>query len=202
MADYRAIEGVTEALVQVLRLNYDPVFFDGHGLQVQPYVAQNFAQPMGAGVSFFLYRVTINGSHRIPGGRLAPDGRRYPTRLPLDLRYLLTVWAQDATLQHRVLGWAMRTLEDTPVLPYGFLESAAPGVFLPDETVEVVPDELPNEDFFRIWETLGQNVTYRLSVPYVARNVRIEAQEPLDLAGPAMQERLLRYARHHLPMMG
>src|SRR5690606_41565578 len=81
-------------------------------------------------------------------------------------------------------------------------ESAAPGVFLPDETVEVVPDELPNEDFFRIWETLGQNVTYRLSVPYVARNVRIEAQEPLDLAGPAMQERLLRYARHHLTMMG
>lgn len=193
MADYRGIEGVTEALIQLLRLNYDSAYFDGHGLQVEPYVARHFGEPMTAGVSMFLYRVTVEGVHRTPAGRRLPDGRRYPSLLPLDLHYLLTVWAQDATLQHRILGWAMRTLEDTPILPHGLLESAAPGVFQPDETVEVVAGELGNEDLFRIWETLGQNVSYRLSVPYIARNIRVASQEPEPITGAGMQERLLRY---------
>jgi hypothetical protein len=199
MADHRAIEGVTEALVHLLRLNYDSAYFDGHGLQVQAYVAQNFTQPMSAGVSLFLYRVGIDGAHRIPAGRMMADGRRHPPRLPLNLRYLLTIWAQDASLQHRVLAWAMRTFEDTPVLPFGLLDAALPGAFRPDETVEVIPDDLANEDLFRIWETLGQNLAYRVSVPYLARNVRVESPEAMPTLGPDMQERLLRFEPQPAP---
>lgn len=195
MADFRAIEGISEALVQVLRLNYDSAYFDGHGLQIQAYTSRNHSEPMSAGISVFLYRVTIDGNHRNPSGRLLPDGRRYPPLLPLDLHYLVTAWAQDATLQHRILGWAMRTLEDTPILPYGLLENAAPGVFQPDETVEVIPDKLVNEDLFRIWETLGTDVTYRLSVPYLARSVRVESQEPEGVTGAYVQERLFNHGR-------
>ena len=192
MADFRAIEAVGEALVQVLRLSYDADDFDGHGLQVLAYTAQQFAQPMTAGASLFLYRVRVNGAHRTPCGRLGPDGRRALTRLPLDLHYLLTAWAQDASLQHRIVGWAMRALEDTPILPYGFLESVAPEVFEPDEALEVILDDLPTEDLVRVWESLGQHVGYRVSVPYLVRNVRIDSRLSTS-SGPSVQERLMRY---------
>jgi hypothetical protein len=186
MADFRGIEGVSNALVHLLRMSYRSEDFDNE-LQFQVYVHENFTQPMSAGVSVFLYRVVPNGTYRIPAGRIQPGGRRVDTKLPLDLHYLMTVWARDASLEHRAACWMMRTLEDSPILPFGLLDSAAAGVFQPDETVELILGELSNEDLFRIWDTLGQS-NYHLSVPYVARSVRIDSRRPLNLYDP-VQER-------------
>lgn len=191
MADYRAIEAISKAVVHLLRLSYQPADFNEHHLQFAVYAAQDFEQPMSAGVSLFLYRVLINGTHRIPSGRRAPGGGRYQTQLPLDLHYLVTVWAKDASLQHRVAGWMMRTLEDTPILPHGLLETVAPGVFHNDEAVELTTGELSNEDLLRIWETLEQN-KYQISIPYVARNVRIESAQTIS-TGPPLEERTFRW---------
>lgn len=188
MADYRGIEGVSNALVHLLRVSYQSTDFDNE-LQFQVYVHENFTQPMTAGVSVFLYRVLPNGTHRIPSGRVAPNGTRFETRLPLDLHFLMTVWARDASLEHRVVGWMMRTIEDTPILPFGLIESVAPGIFHPDETVELVPGDLSNEDLLRLWETLGQS-NYHLSIPYIARNVQIESRRRLTF-GELVQERQL-----------
>lgn len=195
MADYRGIEAVSNAIVHLLRVTYQSSDF-GNELQFQVYVHENFTQPMSAGISVFLYRVVPNGMHRIPAGRTGPGGRRFETRLPLDLHYLLTVWARDASLEHRVMGWMMRTIEDTPILPFGLIESVSPGIFQPDEAVDLVLGELPNEDLFRIWDTLGQS-NYHLSVPYVARNVRIESRRRLT-EGEPVQERQLDWATYYL----
>lgn len=188
MADYRAIETVSKALVQLFRTSFPPEDFDDFDLQFDVYVAEDFRQqPMSAGISVFLYRTTINGSHRTPPGRAELNGRRHLTQLPLDLHYLMTVWAQDSSLEHRIAGWMLRTLEDTPILPFGLLDAAAPGVFRPDETIEVILAELVNEDLFRIWETLVQT-GYKFSVPYMVRNLRIESSQT-ETFGQRVQER-------------
>src|SRR5690242_10663664 len=128
MATDRAIDAVCQAVIDLLRDGYDPVSFN-QDLEFRVASAQSFSQQMTAGVSLFLYRVFINGTHRIPGGRMTPEGKRTQTQLPLDLHFLLTPWGKDASTQNAIAGWMMRILEDTPVLPSGLLNRRLPRVF-------------------------------------------------------------------------
>jgi hypothetical protein len=190
MADYRAVATVTEAVLHLLRGSYRPEDFDQE-LEFKVFTAKDFTRPLNAGVSLFLYRIFPNGVQRTPPGRVAPDGRRSPPLLPLDLHMLLTVWGREASLQHTLAGWMMRVLEDQPIFPAALLNAVTPGVFRPDETVELSLTELTNEDLLRIWDTLVQNV-YQLSVPYVARVIRIESFRPAAEGAGFVQERELR----------
>ena len=186
MADYRGIEGASEALVNVLRMSYDVDDF-GIDLQFQVYVSDDFLNPMAAGISIFLYRVSVNGNHRTPSGRPAPNQMKFPTKLPVDLHYLMTIWARDSSMQHRIAGWMMRLLEDTPIMPFGLLEAVSPGVFQPDEMLEILLSDMPNESMFSLWETLGQT-KYQLSIPYTIRHLALESTRLMPAGGP-VQER-------------
>jgi hypothetical protein len=186
MASDRAIATVGEAVVQLLHASYRPEDFNNE-LEFRVYAARDFLQPMTAGVSLFIYRVYVNGTHRTPAGRLGRNGQRYRTQLPVDVHFLLTVWGRDASLQHAIAGWMMRVLEDTPILPAGLLNAVAADVFHQDETVEVGLTELSTEDMLRLWDALVQQ-GYQLSVPYVARMVHLESRQ-LVSAGLPVQER-------------
>jgi hypothetical protein len=181
VASHVAIASTCEAIVRLLRSNYDPAAFNNATLDFQVYVADNFRQPMDQGISVLLYRVYHNGNHRTPAGRRT-DGLRQRTKLPIDLHFLLTAWAKTATRQHEIAGWMMRVLEDNPTLPAGLLNAYQPDVFRDDEAVDVALTELTTEDLFRIWEVMIQHV-YQLSVPYVARMVQIESQERSEELG-------------------
>jgi hypothetical protein len=186
MSTHAAIASTMEAIVRLLRASYDPDDFNGAVLDFQVYVSADFDQPMDQGVSLLLYRVYHNGSVRAPQGRLLPDGRRRHTELPVDLHFLLTAWATQASLQHEIAGWAMRVLEDQPLLSAGLLNSYRPGVFRPDETVTLGPTDLSVEDVFRIWEVMIEH-SYQLSVPYVARTLRLESLRLEREHGPAQE---------------
>jgi hypothetical protein len=178
MATFRAIAAVSNAIVRLLGSQYQPADFDTNPLEFKVYLASDFAKsPMTAGVSVFLYRVYVNNSFRTPNGRPLPDGTRQRTQLPIDLHLLLTAWGKDATLQHTITGWMMRVLEDTPSFPPGLLNQWTAGVFRPDETVEIATTDLSTEELFRIWEVIGVNA-YQISVPYIARVVKIESSLP------------------------
>jgi Pvc16 N-terminal domain len=192
VATHRAIDAVCQAVVDLLRDAYDPAAFN-QDLEFRVYSSANFSQHMTAGVSLFLYRAFINGTHRIPGGRMTAEGKRAQTQLPLDLHFLLTPWGKDASTQNAIAGWMMRTLEDLPILPSGLLNRRIPGVFRADESVEVIIGELATEDLFHLWELIGNN-SYRLSVPYLARNVRIESELTVE-EHPPIQERVGRFQR-------
>jgi hypothetical protein len=190
MADFRAISAVSEAVIGLLRSNYlagAPYF--NNELEFQIYLAKDFAQPMTAGISLFLYRIYPNGTHRNPRGRPGPEGQHYRNQLPLDLHFMLTAWAQDASLQHLIAGWMMRMLEDTPYLPPGLLNQIYPDLFRPDEGVVVSPAELSTEELLRMWEVIVNNA-YQISVPYVARYVKIESSLLVESGAP-IQERTL-----------
>jgi hypothetical protein len=146
---------------------------------------------MDEGVSLLLYRIFQDGTNRTPPGRMQPNGQIGPTKLPLELHFLLTAWAKTASLQHELAGWMMRTLEDNPILYPSLLNSYKPGVFYPEETVEVGLAQLSTEDLFDIWDVIIRHV-YQLSVPYVARVVRIESTLA-SVSGAQVQQRLMDY---------
>jgi hypothetical protein len=193
MATHRAIAAVSDAIIHLLESHYSPEDFDGHQLEFKVYLARDFAKPMEAGVSVFLYRIYTNGSNRMPAGRTDTNGQRYRPQLPLDLHFLLTAWAQDASLQHTIAGWMMRMLEDTASLPAGLLNHKGLQVFHSEETVEISLAELDTEALFRIWEVIVSNA-YQISVPYVARNVKIESLHLLSTGQP-VQERTFDYRK-------
>lgn len=197
MATFRAIETISDVLVRLLQASHDPEDFGGQRLEFAVYQGEDFrsrgATGVSTGVSFFLYRTVVNGSIRTPPGRRLPSGEVQRTQLPIDLHYLATIWAQSATMQHRIAGWVMRTLETTSILPNGVLHGARPDVFQPDETVEIVVNDLTNEDLFRIWDILGE--PYHLSIPYLVRNVRIESEETVSAEGH-VAERVFEVLQH------
>lgn len=193
LATYHAIAATSDAIIHLLESQYSPEDFDGNPLQFKVYLARDFLTPMDAGVSIFLYRIYPNGTYRTPPGRLGPDGRRQRSMLPIDLHFLVTAWAKDASLQHAIAAWMMRILEDTPSLPPGLLNHRFTDTFQPDEIVELCLTELTTEELFRIWEVIVNNA-YQISVPYVARNVRIESTLSLS-QGAAVQERLWNYQK-------
>jgi Pvc16 N-terminal domain len=174
MASTSAISATTEAVIRLLRSSYNPADFNNAALDFKVYVANDFLSPMDEGVSLLLYRIYQDGTNRTPPGRLQPDGQRGRTKLPLELHFLLTTWAKDATLQHEIAGWMMRTLEDNPVFYPSLLNSYKPDVFFPEETVEISLAQLTVEDMFNIWDVIIHHV-YQLSVPYVARVLEIES---------------------------
>jgi hypothetical protein len=188
MADYRAIKGVTEAVIYLLRSGYRPEDFNNE-LEFKIFTSKDFAKPISNGASLFLYRIYPNGAHRTPAGRIDRYGQRVQTQLPVELHFLLTIWGKEYSLQHTLAGWVMRTLEDNPILPAGLLNAAEPGIFRNDETVEICLAELRTEDLLRIWDVLGLNL-YQLSIPYVARIIHIESQErPIADDSVLVQER-------------
>jgi Pvc16 N-terminal domain len=188
MASYRAIGATCEAIVRLLRQAWRPELFDDAELQFLVYRTRSFASPMDTGISLFLYRATVNGVQRTPPARRLPDGRTRPHQLPVDLYFLITPWAREASLEQEILGWAMRTLEDTPNFSAGLLNSLVEGVFEPEEQVDIVPGELSNDELFRIWDVLPND--FQISVPYVARIVRIDSELERVSAGPVLTREL------------
>jgi hypothetical protein len=188
MADFRAITSCCEAVVNLLKSSCRPELFGTNTLDFR--VGIQGSKPLTSGVSLSLYRIYPNSSNRIPAGRVNSDGSRQKTRLPIDLHLLLTAWGEYPSLQFTIAGWMMRVLEDTPILSAGLLNSVGNDVFKQDEEVEINIVDLTNDDLFRIWEKLT-TLPYQISVPYVARNLRIESNQQIPDA-ELVTERIFR----------
>lgn len=162
VATYRALAAVCEAVIRRLEASYDTAVAGQH-LTFDLYNGTKFRDAMPEGISLFPYRVYLNGTHRSPG-----RGRR----LPLELHFLLTVWAQDPATESTLAGWLMAQMEAEPVLTHHLLNRNGK-VFQPSESVEIVAAELSTQDLFTIWERLGAPA-YHLSIPYMARVMEVE----------------------------
>ena len=151
------------------------------------YQVGDFEPVLDEGISLYLYRVAVNTSCR----NLAPtvaDGKYFRPPIPLDLHYMLSAWAKTAVKQQRLLGWAIRTLADTPILHAGVLNQYGPenDVFRPSEGVELILDQLTLQDLNNLWS--ATKISPPLSVNYVARMLAIESTLEL-VAAPVVQTR-------------
>jgi hypothetical protein len=135
-------------------------------------------------LTLYLYRVTMN--EHLRGARRVIEPAQSNVPLSVDLHYLLTVWSQDAPDEQVILAWAMRQLQQHPLLDQSSLSSEAE--WGAGEYVQVIPAELSNEDIMRIWDALKPS--YRLSVSYIARVVRIDGDASQALPVVATRFRL------------
>jgi hypothetical protein len=190
MGSYAAIAATSEAVLGLLESAAVGGEFDG--VEFAHYQSTDLASPMTEGLSLYLYRVTVSGNRNLPS-RLRSDGRRYRPPLPLDLHFLVTAWAETAVRQQRLLGFAIRTLEDTPILPAGVLNqhSPEPDVFGTEETVELVFESVSVQDFAYIWDVA--QTKEQPSATYVARMVEIESDVSVDV--DLVQTRALAFGR-------
>jgi hypothetical protein len=189
MADYPAIAAMSEAVLGLLESA--AVGTEFATATFSHYQAGDFQSPMTDGASLYLYRVSVNANRNLPKVR-GRDGTLRRPPIPLDVHFLVTPWAGDAIRQQRMLGFAIRTLEDTPILPAAVLNryGPEPDVFRPEETVELVYENVSVQDAAYIWDVA--QTKEQPSATYVARMVEIESRVRVD-GGPAVQTRELRF---------
>jgi len=111
------------------------------------------------------------------GGAGSIDGRSH---LPLDLHFLLTAWATNAEYEYRILGAALECLDTTPILTGPLLYPTAD--WDDGDAIQLVPEHLEVDTVLRLFDSL--EASFRLSMPYVARVVRIDG--PVTNAPPAV----------------
>lgn len=183
MADSTGLEAVTSTLRSVLlqRMQVPPdVTVARPDLEVP-----NVVPPV---LNLFLYRVSENASLKnqdLPG--MAPPASLGRPPLSLDLHYLLMATGQSPTDDRgaqRVLGDAMVTLHDHPIIPKDdpLLD---PALREEVELVNVTFEPLTLEDLSKIWTATSS--PFRLAVGYLVTVVQLESTLPRRIAKPVLE---------------
>ncbi len=188
MALYTAIAAVGTAIANLLkdasRTEFPQAQFKL--LQAADFNTNNLL-PTPEGATIFLYKTAISTHRRNLPPRTNSQGVRYKPSMPVDLFFLITPWATDAEKQLRLLGWIMRVLEDSSIIPAALLNELEQNgaIFDQAESVELFFEPLSLADMAVLWENLKQ-VKLLPSITYVARVVlldsltQIKAYEPVQ----------------------
>jgi len=199
MSDYRAIGGVSASLQALLldRMEVPPglpslVVSVGPPISEQP---EN-SSPEPARLNLFLYQVSESAflkNQEIPGqGHPAAYGR---PPLPLVLNYLVTAFGtetvgEDAlseTRAHMLLGSAMQTFHDFPVITDALLDRNSNPILHESlrgefEKVKLHLDPISLEDLSKLWTALMQ--PFRISAAYSVSVVQIESRRKRHFPRP------------------
>lgn len=171
MAGFSAPYAVGESIAQYLRNIYPTDLRNDHPCRFELAKSDDFADAdpfSDTTVTIYLYRMTIDQYlHPAGGRRVEPPLSR---ALPLDLHYMVSVWTDNRHTEQLLMAWVMAQLHWTPVLDSSNLMQL--GGFRADETVQISPTNITQEDLSRIWDVLDPS--YRLSTTYVARVIHID----------------------------
>lgn len=187
MANVFAIHSVGSSIATFLRNTY-PATAAGRAMPACAFELISSGQLAGdlddgTRITLYLYRITVNEhSRQSRPARAAADGF---VPLGLDLHYLLTAWAANPLDEQVTLAWAVRQLHQFPILDASSLSPEAG--WAGDELIQILPAELSTEDVMRIWDALEPS--YRLSVSYVARLVRIDPDADAERFRPVVAAR-------------
>lgn len=124
-------------------------------------------------LSVFFYRAEVNKTMRAAwSGVGSLDGSAY---LPVDLHFAIAAWDENAEYELRILGSAMACLETTPILTGPLLHPS--GQWRQSEALQIVHEDVPTESLLHLFDSLASD--FRLTVPYIARLVRVESRDPV-----------------------
>jgi hypothetical protein len=183
MSDARAIEAVTQTLRWLIGAGLGRPTNQGgvQGVHIgaaPPDQAQNSGHPVE--LNLFLYQAAVDGSLRNQPPRTLVPGESGEPPLPLVLHYLLTPYIKggddvDVTAHH-LLGLAVQTLNDHPVLTRTELADIAPYSNVADqvERIRISWQQLEEKDIFSLWSIFSS--PYRLSVAFEVRAVLIDSR--------------------------
>ena len=171
MANYKSIAVVGQAIVRVLADSSRNEFPDAEFTFVKPADLTPGKRHPKEGASVCLYHAGIGSEQRnAPPGRSSVRGLLHPEIL-LTLRFLIIPWGTDAERQTRIMGWIIRTLENTPRLSAAFLNGIVSNevVFSSEDTVDLVYDPLTLTDLALLIQALRlpnvlSSLTYRAAL--------------------------------------
>jgi hypothetical protein len=209
MSNFLAIATVTASLRRTLEAALN---IDVPGATVTTVRPEDHGVP-NTGANLYLYQVTPNASlSNIDMPNRSSEGRLVQRpQVALDLHYLLTFYGKDNELKpQRLLGSAVRTLHDRPVLTRQMIKNTIDdptfNTFLQNsnladafETVKFTPVPLSLEELSKLWSVFFQT-PYRLSVAYTGTVVLIESEESPQSALP-VRERNLYVVPFHQPVI-
>jgi hypothetical protein len=190
MSSYLAVGGVSAVLRWLLTdalTSWGPSGILGgptHGITV----TSPDLVPVGAdeqpGVNIFMYYASLNPALRNVGlpSRNAQGQEISNPPLALNLHYLITAYGSRPFDPEILLGWAMKVLHDTPVVPRDKIQKALdallPGGGLPEgpliqkssllasqfEHLRITPETLTTEEIYRLWTAF--QTSYRPTTSY------------------------------------
>lgn len=176
MSTIYSVHSVGDSLVAFLRNTYPEPLRTEHPCEFRLISSGELEEhnDMGTAVSLYLYRLDIDKHAR---NNPHPDHLKgNPRPLYLCLYYIFIIWADTPLVENTIATWVMSQMHQHPVLDQSIL--SASGGWQPDEQVLIVPVEMSNEDLMRMWEAMAPS--YRLSLPYIARVVRIDPDSFTD----------------------
>jgi len=161
------------------------------------YSGHDFSEkPVSEGFSVLVYRITVNANVRNQPPRRTPDGRKRRPALPIDLGLMLTPWSTEPERQLRLMGWAMRFVEDHSIIPASLLNQSLTRrdrpAFDADEAIEIFCDAPVLADYLGLWDKFRSR--WQTSVSYGVRMVNIES-DISTAEGALVTTRDLRYGQ-------
>jgi hypothetical protein len=121
-------------------------------------------------ISLFCYRISVDRETR-PGWSAVSSVDGVP-HLPLRMHFLLAAWATNIEDELRFLGLAAQVLESEPLLTGPLLNPV--GDWGPGDAVQVLTDDLALDSMSEAFQALSTD--YQLSLPYLARVIRIDGR--------------------------
>lgn len=198
MSNYLAIATVTATLQKILQR---AVQIDVEGARVTTTRPENSGGTPETGMSLYLYHVKRNtalGNADMPGRQRKGELVKR-NQLPIDLYYLLSFYGNDIELEpQRLLGSAMRTLEDRGVLSATMIQETTRDPSYPflansdlSEQVEMIRAEfvpISTDELSKVWSVFFQT-PYVLSVIYKITVVVLEGEDPATISLPIRDPR-------------
>lgn len=173
MANIWAIHSVGDSIINFLRDTYPEPLRSEHPCEFRLVSSGELAENenMGTAVTLYLYRVEIDKFSRNQSNTRSQENEL--KQVSLSLYYLMIIWADSALAEHTLTAWVMSQLNQHPILDQSTLSDS--GNWEPEDQVSILPIEMTNEDLMRLWDVLTP--TYRLSLPYTARVIKIDAAD-------------------------
>lgn len=121
-------------------------------------------------VSVYCYRVSVDRETR-PGWSAVASVDGIP-RLPLRMHVLIAAWDTVVESELEWLGLTAQVLESESILTGPLLHPS--GGWDPGDAIQIVADDLALESMSEAFQALTTD--YRLSLPYMARVIRIDGR--------------------------
>lgn len=188
MAGYKALAAAGRSIVGLLNLRFDEIVPTGDPKPTAVLAGtidfdQVNSSPTAVirypAVSLYCYRVCVDRETR-PGWSAVASVDGIP-RLPLRMHFLIAAWDTVVESELEWLGLAVEVLESEPILTGPVLDTS--GDWEPGDAVHVVADDLALDSMSEAFQAL--TTQYRLSLPYVARVIRIQGRPMPTAEGTA-----------------
>jgi len=169
MANYFGIHSVGDSIMTFLRNTYPEPLRTEYPCEFRLLSSGELdnSEDIGTAVTLYMYRAVTDEHLRNQPDVRKPDATPYP--LSLNLYYIFIIWADTPIAEQTITAWVMSQLHQHPILDGSTLSSSAE--WEEDDQIHIVPIDMSNEDLMRLWDAVTPG--YRLSLPYLARVVRI-----------------------------